>query len=260
MQFEALKIEIDGPLGILTLNRPDRLNALGKTILKELAEAARWFDEQMAVRVVIIRGEGRAFCAGADLKDPAIVPHEDWIMRREMAHYGLRMADAIEGMRAVTIAQVHGYAVGGGIVLMAACDIRVVADDTVLFIPEVELGIPLAWGGIPRLVREIGPALTKELVMTCRRFTPTEAKAAGFVNRVVSAQEVVTEARSLAESLLEMPSVPLIITKEHVNSVARAMSAGSTSFSDGDALLSTMGDPGSQEARQRYVQKAIGKK
>ena len=103
-----------------------------------------------------------------------------WAERREIGQLGLRMADAIESMRAVTIAQVHGYAVGGGVVLVAACDLRVAADDAVFSIPEIELGIPLAWGGIPRLVREIGPALTKELVMTCRRFTPAEAKAAGL--------------------------------------------------------------------------------
>ena len=260
MQFETLLVEKNGSLGTLTLNRPKRLNALGKSMLRELAEAARWFDDQIEVRVVIVRGEGRAFSAGADLKDPAIVPHEDWIIRREMAHYGLRMADAIENMRAITIAQTHGYVVGGGVVLMAACDMRVIADDTVLIIPEVELGIPLAWGGIPRLVREIGPALTKELVMTCRRFTPQEAKEAGFVNRVVPAEQVEAEAQALAQTLIDMPSVPLIITKEHVNSVTKAMSAGSTSFGDGEALLSTMQDPGSAEARQKYLEKTIRKK
>lgn len=259
MQFETLIVEKDGPLGRLTLNRPERLNALGKTVLQELAQAARWFDEQMEVRAVIVRGEGRAFCAGADLKDPAIVDHEDWVVRREMAHFGLRMADAIEGMRAITIAQVQGYAVGGGIVLMAACDMRILAEDTVLIIPEVELGIPLAWGGIPRLVREIGPALTKELVMTCRRFTPQEAKDAGFVNRVVPAEELAEEAQSLAQTLVEMPSVPLIITKEHVNSVTRSMGAGSTAFGDGEALLSTMADRGSVAARQKYLKKTLQK-
>ena len=79
----------------------------------------------------------------------------------------------------------HGWCVGGGLVLAAVCDLRVAGRSARFSIPEVELGIPLAWGGIPRLVREIGPALTKELVMTCREFGPDEAKAAGFLNRVV---------------------------------------------------------------------------
>jgi enoyl-CoA hydratase/carnithine racemase len=155
-------------------------------------------------------------------------------------------------MRAVTIAQVHGHAVGGGVVLMAACDLRVVAEGTVLSIPEVDLGIPLAWGGIPRLVREIGPALTKELVMTCRRFTPEEARAAGFVNRVVPEAHLEAEARALAQELAAKPAVPVIVTKEHVNAVTRAMGAGLTAFADGDVLLGAVFDPESLEAARRY--------
>ena len=192
MQFDTIEVTCDGPLGRLTLARPDRLNAMGATMLRELAEAARWFDRQPEVRVVVVSGAGRAFSAGADLQDrpiAAAAPESGnaWAVRREVGQYGLRMADAIEQMRPITIAQVHGYAVGGGLVLMAACDLRVAAEDTVFSIPEIELGIPLAWGGIPRLVREIGPALTKELVITCRRFTAAEAKAAGLINRVVPA-------------------------------------------------------------------------
>ena len=90
------------------------------------------------------------------------------------------MADAIEQMRATTIVRLHGHIVGGGVVLASACDMRVAAEDARFSIPEIELGIPLAWGGIPRLVREIGPAMTKELVMTCRPFTSQEAKALGL--------------------------------------------------------------------------------
>src|SRR5690606_19166115 len=101
---------------------------------------------------------------------------------REAADAGRRAADALEAMRPVTVARIHGHCVGGAVVLAAACDLRVAAASTRFAIPEVDLGIPLAWGGIPRLVREIGPALTKELVMTCRPFGADEAKAAGLLN------------------------------------------------------------------------------
>jgi enoyl-CoA hydratase/carnithine racemase len=155
MEFETIVAKVEGPLGRLTLNRPERLNALGATVMRELTEAAGWFDRQPEVRVVIVSGAGRAFSAGADLKDSPLAraPASTWIERREAGQIGLRMADAIEQMRAVTIAQVPGYAVGGGVVLVAACDLRVVAEDAAFFIPEIDLGIPLAWGGIPRLVR-----------------------------------------------------------------------------------------------------------
>jgi enoyl-CoA hydratase/carnithine racemase len=262
--FESLRVEVDGPIGRLTLARPERLNAMGATMLKELARAARWFDERHDVRVVLVRGEGRSFSAGADLKDPPLLEGmpgsgNPWTYRREVGQYGLRMADAIEQMRAVTVAQVHGHAVGGGVVLMAACDLRVVAEDTVMFIPEIDIGIPLAWGAIPRLVREIGPALTKELVITCRRFSAAEAQRAGFVNRVVPTGEVAAEAEALAREVASKPSVPVVITKEHVNAVARAMGAGMTGFGDGDALLGSVGAPESIEAMHAYFEQRLGR-
>lgn len=266
--FESLRVEIDAGnnrIGRLTLARPERLNAMGAGMLRELAVAARWFDDQREVRVVIVRGEGRCFSAGADLYDPPLLEGmpssgHSWMHRREVGQYGLRMADAIEQMHATTIAQVHGHAVGGGVVLMAACDLRVVAEDTVMFIPEIDIGIPLAWGAIPRLVREIGPALTKELVITCRRFSAMEAKSFGFINRVVDATSVAQHAEELAAEVASKPSVPVITTKEHVNAVARAMSAGITSFGDGDALLGAAQDPESLESMREYVATRLRKK
>ncbi len=263
MEFETIIAKCDGPIGFLTLNRSERLNALGATMMRDITAAARWFDDQLEVRVVIVRGEGRAFSAGADLKDTPIgdaLPRagKSWSERREVGQYGLRMADAVEGMRAITIAQVQGYAVGGGLVLMIACDLRVAAEDAVFSIPEVDLGIPLAWGGIPRLVREIGPAMTKELVMTCRRFTPEEAKALGVVNRVVPPKDLAAEVDALARELLAKPPVPVTITKEHVNAVTRAMGAGLTAFADGDVLLGTALSPESIEAGATYRERTLG--
>jgi enoyl-CoA hydratase/carnithine racemase len=265
MQFGTIGVTCDGRLGRLTLARPDRLNAMGAAMLQELTEAAHWFDRQPEVRVVIISGAGRAFSAGADLQDrpiAAAAPESGnaWGMRREVGQYGLRMADAIEQMRPITIAQVHGYAVGGGLVLMVACDLRVAAEDTVFSIPEIELGIPLAWGGIPRLVREIGPALTKELVISCRRFTAAEAKAAGLINRVVPAAQLQAEVETLARTVIEKPPVPVTITKEHVNAIARAMSAGLTGFADGDTLLGVASDPESRAAAIAYVERWVRRK
>lgn len=263
--FQTIKVEVDGAVGRLTLNRPDRLNAIGATMLQELAEAARWFDGHRELRAVIVRGAGRAFSAGADLRDsPAAAASpaskQSWLYRREAGQYGLRAADALEQMRAVTIAQVHGYAVGGGVVLVAVCDLRVAADDAVFFIPEIDLGIPLAWGGIPRLVREIGPAMTKELVMTCRRFTAAEGRALGFINRVVPAADLEREAEQLAREIASKPSVPIAITKEHVNAVTRAMGTGYTAFADGDVLLATLPEEESRAAARAYRDKAFGKK
>jgi enoyl-CoA hydratase/carnithine racemase len=265
-EFQTIKVEADDSgLGRLMLNRPERLNAIGATMLQELVEAARWFDSHRELRVVILSGAGRAFSAGADLQDSPAAGADSksgnsWLYRREVGQYGLRAADALEQMRAVTIAQVHGYAVGGGVVLMAVCDLRVAAEDAWFFIPEIDLGIPLAWGGIPKLVREIGPAMTKELVMTCRRFSPHEAKAMGFINRVVPLAKLQSEAEELARELIAKPSVPVAITKEHVNAVTRAMGAGITSFGDGDALLGASATEESRAAARAYRERTFRKK
>ncbi len=178
-EFGTLRVEIDptseGRIGRLTLDQPAKLNPLGSTALREIAEAAAWFDSTDA-SVVIVTGEGRAFSSGFDLREFAD-PDSATSNPRDSADLGRRMAEALDRMAALTIAAIKGPCVGGGVVLAAACDLRIAADDTVFSIPEVDLGIPLAWGGIPRLVREIGPAMTRELVLTCRPFDADEARS-----------------------------------------------------------------------------------
>jgi enoyl-CoA hydratase/carnithine racemase len=163
------------------------------------------------------------------------------------------MADAVEAMAAITVAKIHGHCVGGGVVLAAACDLRVAAEDTYFSIPEVDLGIPLAWGGIPRLVREMGPALTKELVLTCRPFSAGEAKAAGFLNRVVAADQLDQEVAALAELLTTKSSLTLRATKRHVDAVTAQMVGTARSWADADGLAAALHDPESREAAARYL-------
>jgi enoyl-CoA hydratase/carnithine racemase len=248
--FETLLAEADGPIGHLTLNRPEKLNPLSTATLSELAAAARWFDEQPAVKVVIVSGAGRSFSAGADL---ASFGGAQSISMRDAADRGREMAEALEAMRAVSIAAIRGWCVGGGLVLAAACDLRVAADDARFSIPEVDLGIPLAWGGIPRLVREIGPALTKELVLTCRPFDAAEAKSAGFLNRIVPADELDESVLTLARSLAAKASHALFSTKRHVNAVTEQMVGTMRSWSDADGLVTAFSDPECAEARRAYL-------
>ena len=153
--LDTVTVELDGTVGHLWLDRPDKLNPLSTATLEELVVAARWFDAQPDARVVVVGGRGRAFSAGADVgsfAEPARRPSP-----REAADAGRRMADAIEAMEAVTVARIHGHCVGGGFVLAAACDLRVAAEGTRFSIPEVDLGIPLAWGGSPASCGRWGP-------------------------------------------------------------------------------------------------------
>jgi enoyl-CoA hydratase/carnithine racemase len=248
--FKTLEVSLNGGIGTLWLNRPEKLNALSQQTLRDLTDSARWFNEQSEARVVIIGGRGKAFSSGADLAD---FPDAHEPGAREAADTGRVMAEAIETMTAITIARVHGWCVGGGLVLAAACDLRVATDTTRFSIPEVDLGIPLAWGGIPRLVREIGPALTKELVTTCRQFDSQEALAAGFLNRVVVAEELDKTVQQLAQQIAAKPANPVAVTKRHVNAVTSQMTGTMRSWSDADSLLAAMLDPECVASRDAYI-------
>ena len=152
--FETLTVTKRGAIGALQLARPEKLNPLSVKTLEEIALAARYFDEQREVKVVVVSGAGRAFSAGADLAGFA-APSER--STHEVAEIGRRMADSLEAMRAVSIAQIHGWCIGGGFVLASACDLRIASEGARFSIPEVDLGIPLTWGGIPRMVRSWVP-------------------------------------------------------------------------------------------------------
>jgi enoyl-CoA hydratase/carnithine racemase len=163
------------------------------------------------------------------------------------------MADALEAMRAVSVARIQGWCVGGGLVLAAACDMRVATETARFSIPEVDLGIPLAWGGIPRLVREIGPALTRELVITCREFSAAEARDSGFLNRVVAEDRLDEEVETLVQQVASKPAYPVAATKAHVAAVTAQMVGTQRAWSDADGLIGGLLDPECGAARQAYV-------
>jgi|TARA_B100000745_G_scaffold286578_1_gene222625 enoyl-CoA hydratase/carnithine racemase len=165
------------------------------------------------------------------------------------------MADALERTSPVLIAALHGHVVGGGLVVAAACDLRIATTDVSFSIPEVDLGIPLAWGGIPRLVREIGPALTKELVMTCRPFGAEEAMAAGFLNRIVAADALDSAIEEMAEAVASRPRVAVLATKRHVNAVTDQMVGTGRSWSDADGLTAALRDPEGRASRAAYLER-----
>lgn len=252
MQFSEIAVNVDGPRGDITLNRPAKLNPLSTTTLNELVSAARYLDTLAEVKVVVVAGNGRAFSAGADLAS-FTTAESSAAVARDAADAGRRMAEAIEAMRAVTIAKIHGHCVGGGVVLASACDLRIAADDTRFSIPEVDLGIPLAWGGIPRLVREIGPARTKELVMTCRPFGAAEALAAGFLNRTVPASDLAGAVDELVGQLTGKSALTLTATKRHTNAVTESMVGTVRAWNDADSLVTALRDPESRAAGAAYL-------
>jgi enoyl-CoA hydratase/carnithine racemase len=138
-------------------------------------------------------------------------------------------------------------------VLATACDLRIAAEDARFLIPEVDLGIPLTWSGIPRLVREIGPAVTKDLVLTCRPFDAEEALRIRFVSRVVAAERLLDEATAVARKLASQPAYALSVTKRHVDAVAEEAGSTAQSFREAELLLEALRDRESRMAMSRYA-------
>ena len=214
MAEDLVVLEREGPMVILTLNRPEKLNAMDETLLARLRERLVAIGEDDTVRVVIITGAGRAFVAGADLKAMAGMSREEAI---EFSKSGSAVLRMIEEMDKVFIAAVNGYAYGGGCELMCACDLRVAAEDAMIGQPEVSVGIHPGFGGTQRLPRLVGLTRAKEMILTGEPVTAEEARAMGLVNRVVPADRLLEEARALAETILQRGPVAVRTAKRVMN-------------------------------------------
>ncbi len=221
----------------VTLNRPRKLNAIDYEMHEELQALCHDLRTDAAARVVIITGEGRAFSSGNDLRPKPQRPATSDLDRRIRVGAGNRTAEAIATLDQVTIAAVNGLAVGGAVVFAAACDMRLAAESAWFSIPEVDLDIPLTWHALPMLMRELGPARTKELVMTCDRFSAADAERWGFVNHVYPDARLLPETRALAKKLLAKDALSLALTKTATAALARQMVPPEPTQADREMLL-----------------------
>ncbi|HEY8516218.1 MAG TPA: enoyl-CoA hydratase/isomerase family protein [Candidatus Binatia bacterium] len=229
----TVRLDRDGAVATITLDRPEKLNALSPREHLALQEILGELRSDFDTRVVILTGAGRAFSAGADLANVREegAPRND-LERRHRARIGDRTVAAIEALDQITIAAINGLCIGGGAVLALACDMRVMARDAWMSIPEVEIGMPLTWGALPLLVREIGPARTIELVTTCDRVQAQDALAWGLVNHL--ADDAVEKARDIAARIVRQPAVPVAMTKTTVRALRRTFAQGDVTAADGD--------------------------
>jgi enoyl-CoA hydratase/carnithine racemase len=224
-------------LATITLNRPEKLNAINVTMHEELQQTCRALQDDVRTRVVILTGAGRAFSSGAELGSRRSGPPANDVDRMQRVSIGNRTCALLESLEQVTIGAINGLAVGGGVVLATALDLRIAAESAWFSIPEVDVELPLTWGALPRLMRELGPARTKELVMTCDRFSAREALSWGFVNRIYADGEVLPEARKLAQKLLSKDPASLAMTKTTTNALAQLMVPAAGSPAEPEQML-----------------------
>jgi enoyl-CoA hydratase len=199
MAFDTLLLERDGTVAILTINRPQVLNALNSQTLDELRRAILDLKQDESVRVVILTGAGeKAFVAGADINELAV---QTPTSGREYALAGQHVFDLVENMGKPVIAAINGYALGGGCELAMACTLRVAADTAKVGQPEISLGLIPGYAGTQRLPRLVGKGRAMELILTGTPIGADDALRIGLVNRVVPAAELMASARSLAQQL-----------------------------------------------------------
>src|SRR5258706_9041123 len=199
MSFDNLLVEREQRIAILTIQRPQRLNALDARTLDELLDALLSFQRDDQIRWVILRGAGeKAFVAGADINELAQDTPES---ARRRALTGQRVFDLIEGLGKPVIAAVNGFALGGGCELAMACTLRLAADSARFGQPEIALGLIPGYAGTQRLPRLVGTGKAMEMILTGAPIAADEAQRIGLVNRVVPAAELMTEAKKLAAEL-----------------------------------------------------------
>jgi enoyl-CoA hydratase len=199
MAFDTLLLERDGAVAILTINRPQVLNALNSQTLDELRRAILDLKQDDSVRVVIITGAGeKAFVAGADINELAV---QTPTSGREHVLAGQHVFDLVENMGKPVIAAINGYALGGGCELAMACTLRLAADTAKLGQPEISLGLIPGYAGTQRLPRLVGKGRAMELILTGTPIGADDALRIGLVNRVVPAAELMASARALAQQL-----------------------------------------------------------
>jgi enoyl-CoA hydratase len=213
--FKNLIYEKEGVLGILKVNRPDKLNALNNETVAEMRAAVAAIEADDSLRVLIVTGQGeKSFVAGADINE---LKERDAFLGRAHTRERQELFSRLENMNIPVIAAVNGFALGAGLELALACTLRLAADNAKFGAPEVKLGIIPGDGGTQRLPRLIGKGRAMELILTGEMIDANEAYRIGLANRIVPAAELLNEARKLANLLAERPPLAVRYGKEAVN-------------------------------------------
>jgi len=214
LELKNLLLKKQGNIGILSINRPKVLNALNTKVLIELKKAIDYIEKDDEVDVLIITGEGKAFVAGADISEMKDKTPEE---ARDFAKLGLDVFRSIEIMEKPVIAAVNGFALGGGCELSLACDIRVASEKAKFGQPEVGLGITPGFSGTQRLARLVNPAKAKELIFTGDIINAKKANEIGLVNKVVSAEELMSGTLELAKRIGDKGQIAVRYSKAAIN-------------------------------------------
>ncbi len=212
MNYETIIVETRGKVGLIRLNRPQALNALNSALERELEAALDAFEADAAIGCMVITGSGKAFAAGADIKEMADKSFAEAFLGEFVSSW-----DRVAHMRKPVIAAVAGFALGGGCELAMQCDLIIAADNAKFGQPEIKLGVIPGIGGTQRLTRAVGKAKAMDLILTGRMMDAQEAERSGLVARIVPLANLVEEAVKIAETIASMSLPSVLAAKEAVN-------------------------------------------
>lgn len=245
--METVIVEKKRMIGTLTMNRPEKMNALSDELLDDLYDAITQLDQDDDVRVIVLKGAGRAFCAGYDIS-PREVPFETILDWRGHAKHGNRLMFAIWDCRKPVIAQVHGHCLGGGCDLAMVCDFTIADEETKFGEPEIQFNSAPPFGIMPYI---IGMKKVKELLLTGDRISAKQAEQIGLITRSVSADQLDNEVESLAKKLVKISVPAMQLNKESINR-SYEMAGLRESIHYGEGIFSTVLMSETPEAAKFY--------
>ncbi|SKC35890.1 enoyl-CoA hydratase-related protein [Maledivibacter halophilus] len=214
LNLKNIKLQVEGSVAIITMNRPKALNALNNETLDELNTIIDGISEDKEILGAIITGSGKGFVAGADIVQMKPYKAEEG---RNYAEYAQNIFNKIESLGKPVIAAVNGYALGGGCELALSCDLRIASEKAVFGQPEANLGVIPCFGGTQRLPRLIGSGRAKDLIFTGRMVKANEAFSMGLVNKVVPADELLNEAKNIMTTIISKAPMAIKYSKISIN-------------------------------------------
>lgn len=255
-----IKIERQDRIAIVTFDRGMAANPLSYQLMRELTDAARQFEIDPHISAIILSGRTDNFCMGFDLKDAETIYLKSATLaeRRLAASIGRRMCDAWENLEQLTISAIEGWCVGGGVALATATDLRVVSSTSTLFVPEVERGLNMSWGSVPRITNLVGPARAKRIIALAEKVEARRAQEWGLVDELAGPGSSKDIAMNFALRAAALPPVALRMCKRDINAYANAL-ATTSSHSDLDGFALTQASSDSEEGINAFLDKRPAK-
>lgn len=224
MPTSFIDVARDGHIATVTINRPEKRNAITNEMMEDIERIARDFAKDEQTRAIIVRAEGRDFSVGADLSQPRFQGDpQSMLIRRRQLQLGSLMMRALREIHQPTICAVQGVATGGAACIATACDFRIAAADARMGYGEVKMGINLMWNAVPVCVALIGPARAKRMIMSGKLFDAATLLGWGFLDEVVSRENLDATARSWAEEYAALPPIAVQMIKRSINQVSGAL-------------------------------------